>query len=239
MTTPLPPVTEDPDVMKGLEIQDQYLKVVQKVRGDVTITDLTKAEALLNLWTSALDMLAQARDSYESRRQARMAKLAAVIPVGPLIPTGASPADAAFLQNAFRDALDEARAGDRSKRVAMLTDATRFGDDVRSRAVLTAAADDGQSDVIDIWANNHPELKAQLDELMALRGDLMSAMTARKAFGQVFPIQKPDECNYLDGLRAEAKRQLAVTTRAWNHNIHGVTNPALPGYFGNFANPGQ
>lgn len=207
MTQPLPPTREDPAIERGYALQSAYTDAVAAARMDTRASDLAIAENLQRIHDDTVQQLVAARDDYDLRRRARVADLEQVIPVGPNIPDDVDPADAAVLHSAFRTALTAARDADRDGRLAMLLDAERFGDDVQLRAVLTAAVDDSQQDIVDRWAARHPELLPQLRELVELRTDHMYALWRAQAF-TIPPL--PPEVADLPQLQAAAAQTASM-----------------------------
>lgn len=170
MTTPLPPVKDDPAIRSGYTTQHAYPQALAEARAKTNITDIDRARLINRIWRQTLTDLVAARTDLDQRRAARIAHIETQLPVGPGIDPNTSPADKAVLIAAWNNALTAAREADTDQRRKMLTDAQRFGDDTTLRATLTTAVDDGQWDVIDHWGGNYnPDTKALFHEWRHLR----------------------------------------------------------------------
>lgn len=167
---PLPLVREDPSIVAGYEVQNQYTAAAQAARAAFGLTDIQRAEGILRAWKTASDQLAVLYRDLQQRRHTRAEWIEAQLPIGPGIPADASDADRAVLMSAFNTARAVAGAATADQRTRMLNDAERFGDDVTKRAVLTTSIDDNQWDLVDRWAEMHsPETGALLKEWVALQ----------------------------------------------------------------------
>jgi hypothetical protein len=212
MAAPMPPINEDPAIIRGYAMRNAFDLECTPILADTTLSDVGMAQKIANLHAVVTTELAAARENYKKRRAARTAELEQVVPIGPDVPPAASPADKAVLMQAWRTTLADARECDRDGRSQMLAEAERFDDDTVRRAVLTAASDNGQSDIIQQWARTRPEIAAQLSELLALRDSYVTDnMVALQAFG---PLPVPTEMANLPALlaNAEYERQMFTNT---------------------------
>ncbi len=177
---PLPPIKDDPSVQAGYQIQQQYPRDLEIARGDRSVTDIQRAANVIRLWKDTAQKLADLYADLQNRRVARNDWLEQQIPAGPGIPDDTTPADKTVLLAAFNNALTKAREADAPQRLAMLHDAQRFGDTAAVRAVVTAALDDSQWQVIDPWAQQYaPDTAAHFTEWKAMR-----TVLAGRAHGQ-------------------------------------------------------
>ena len=261
MTSPLPPMGQDPSIVRGQQLRAAFTPQAQAIRADVSLDELAACEKVILLWSGINDELATLYQDLQSRRQARLNYLETIVPVGPNIPAGTSPADTVVLNAAFRTALAEARnaVSDFGRDVsgggnitplanssagtlaAMLTDAEKFDDDNLRRAVLTAALEQGRTDIVQTWTD-----KMGVTDQLAELADLRRAIAGEGIAGQwnftVFePLPEPDECDQLPRLIAarnaatEARVQMAVKARnassSYYPNVPPVptTAPYAPG----------
>jgi hypothetical protein len=210
MAAPMPPINQDPAILRGYALRQAFDLECTPILADTTLSDLGMAQKIAALYAVVTTDIAAARDDYKNRRAARTAELAQVVPIGPDVPPDASPADKAVLMQAWRTTLADARECDRDGRSQMLAEAERFDDDTVRRAALTAASDNGEGIIINQWASTRPECAAQLRELLALRDSyVMDGMAARQAFG---PIPVPTEMANLPTLLANAERERQLFT---------------------------
>jgi transcription elongation GreA/GreB family factor len=199
---------EDPSMVEGQRLRAEYTTQSQAVRGDFYITDLAKAQQLTDLWESTNQRLAALYIDMQARRQARIDELEKIVPLGPGIAEGTSPADATVLHQAFRAALDEATDASPDERRTMMQDAERFNDDTLRRAVLTAASDVSDVKLIKHWVSLHGNA-AQYDELFELRNVIAgNSIWNLKIVQTLGAIPKPQEAWNLQGL--EAARELST-----------------------------
>lgn len=209
MTAPLPPLGQDPSIVGAQQVRDEWLAITAEIRGNPDLTDLRRAQAIESVWNDANAHLTRLYRDLKARQLARIETLDKLVPIGPDIPAGASPADVAVLQQAFRAALLQARDLDRDGLTAMLADAERFDDDTLRRAVLTASVDGGYPDVVRTYTNRLG-VTDQLNELISLREDYanqgMASLWAAKLFT---PIPKPQEVDDIPTLQEERDRAAA------------------------------
>jgi hypothetical protein len=224
-TKPLPPMGEDPSVVEGQQVRNDFTSQAQSIRSNRSLTDLQVAEQVVGLWTRTNDKLAELYQDLQARRQARLDSLESLVPLGPAVPADASPADAAVLHQAFRAALAEARevmpasAESGVQRLtspagtldSMLADAEKFDDDNLRRAVLTAAFEAGHMQIVRRWT----DLAGVTDKLDEFH-DLQLAVAGRGIAGSwnytVFsPVPAPAEISELP--RLQAAQQAAAAAR--------------------------
>jgi hypothetical protein len=227
-TKPLPPPNEDPSIVKGQQLRAEFTPTVQRTRTDSRLSNLQVAEQVAAFWETTNTQLAALFRNLQARRQARIATLETVVPLGPAIPAGSTAADTVVLQQAFRAALAEARAAmptspheptiaPLSKVTntldAMLADAEKFDDDNLRRAVLTAAYEAGRMDIVRRWTDLMGVTK-QLDEFYELQravaGEGIAASWNMVAFE---PVRQPPEVAELSRLRAAEEGAAATRAR--------------------------
>jgi len=206
MTDPLPPVKDDPSILGGRTVHQDYTSQAQKIRADVRATKLAQAEQIAALWEASTARLTELWTDLQARRRQRIEELEQLVPMGPGIPEGTNPADAQVLHQAFRASLTMARNAGRPERQTMLADADKYGDDLLRRAVLSAALDDGDQETIGTWAarNGHA---ADIEELTYLRAVISGQHFDHRWAVQAFrAIEKPREAWNLPHLQAAAGR---------------------------------
>lgn len=221
-TKPLPPVQQDPAFLKAQAVHDTFDEELQRIRQDFTTTDLAKAQEITKTWRAANDQIAAAWQDLTARRQARRDELQKVLPVGPNLPDGISPADKAVLQQAFRASLTEARNATTDELQPMFRDALKFDDDLVIRAVLTTLVERGRTDLVRAWWTDRSGESGQLDELADLATFGGWGYFVKKAFA---PIPKPQEVEQLPALQEAAEFQ----ARSFNQNRGAAQRPmAMP-----------
>lgn len=225
---PLPPIAQDPSIVRGQQIKAAFTPSIQNVRKNRSLDQLAVAEEITRIWETSNAELAKLYTDLQNRRQARIQVLETLVPLGPAIPAGASAADTALLQQTFRAALAEARdaaAKSTSENVtianqttpglpslrptatslqAMLADAEKFNDDNLRRAVLTAAWEAGEMSIVRAWTDQMG-VTGKLDEF----GELLAAVEGRGLAGSwnftaLSQIPAPSEVSQLDNLRKRA-----------------------------------
>lgn len=203
----MPPIRQDPSIIAGLAVKQQFIRDAGRVRSDHEITDLAKARRVVALWNTAIAELSRLYVDLQRRRQLRLEELEAAVPYGPDIPANTSPADRAVLMAAFRSAVDTARAADPNELAQLYRDAEVFGDEIALRAAFTVAHENGVGSIIKAYAQHHPDVVATLDEIDNLRrvvaggGPDRPWVSQALAFGKglgLFP--EPDEVRALPGL---------------------------------------
>ncbi|MCU1669504.1 MAG: hypothetical protein JWP40_2431 [Blastococcus sp.] len=191
MTQPMPPIQQDPALLKAQQAHDDFDTQAQAIREDFNLSDLAIAEKLSTLWESSNKTIAAAYQDLQRRREARLDQLQAAVPIGPNLPDDLSPADRAVLMQAFRSALVEAREASTDDLRPMFDDAEMFDDDIVRRAVLTALVERSRLDVVRAWWADSNGVSDQLDELVSLQsGNGVWALKVSNAFA---PIPKPAE----------------------------------------------
>jgi hypothetical protein len=200
----LPPVHEDPSIVEGRKVREEYVTKTVALRADVQLSDLAKAEGITAAWETASRQITALWHNLVDRRQTRLAKLEALIPVGPNIAPGTSPADEAVLRQAFRSQLAEARTSGMAERQALLADAEKFDDDIARRAVLTASFETGDMAVVNAWAEQN-NLTEGLEEMRYLHALLGGTHVQNGHDAQALgALPKPQEAANLPRLREQA-----------------------------------
>ncbi|GGK59971.1 hypothetical protein Ppa06_26300 [Planomonospora parontospora subsp. parontospora] len=212
-TTPLPPIRQDPAIAAGLAAADTYPAQIEAIRDDHTLSDLEKTEKLAQVHAEQEARMQALVENLYGRRRARLALLQQEIPTGPGIPSDASAADRAVLNTAFRAALEQARAADFDQRKAMLADAVRFDDEPTLRALLTAAGENGDNQLLDAWAGatGKTDVVTEIRRLNAqLNGNHDGLLWEAKALRMP---QRPPEVTRLLELRQKAAQEEAERER--------------------------
>jgi hypothetical protein len=212
MADPLPPVHEDPSIVAGYQLQQDFVPKGAAIRGDTNLTPVAKAQQIVDLWESTNAELSRLWTDLQTRRQARIDQLSATVPVGPNVPADASEADKAVLHQAWRTTYAAARDATFAQREAMLADAERFDDDILHRAALTTAIDGGQPQLVTKWAELHGATGA-LTELAGLR-ELHAGRGVMHGHAvlALSPLKRPSEAFDLPNLvaaRDAAQRETA------------------------------
>jgi hypothetical protein len=226
MTSPLPPIQQDPAYTAAKAAAADYLAAASATRSNFQASDLLKAEQIAAFWEAANSTIVTAWTDLNTRRQARLDYLETLVPVGPNVPANSTPADSAVLHQSFRSALDRARAaaGDATSLgglAAMLADALKFGDDMLLRATLTAAVDAGMPGIVEEYCAQRG-LTDELTELIALRSTLAGYPDLEtRLFQATFQaIPRPEESYNLPALRAAAQQAITeanrTPSRGWN-----------------------
>jgi hypothetical protein len=223
MTSPMPPVPEDPAYLEGQQVKAAFAEQSQRIREDFGITDVAKAEQITAAWEAANATLAGLWRDLQARREARIDELEALIPVGPGVPPNTSPADTAVLMQAWRGALARAQEAEPKALEKMFDEATRFDDDVVLRAVLTVSRDDFGGGIVRKWAalngvtDTFEELSGLYDEI---NGPSIWRLPLHLALD---PIEKPQEAWDLPSLTASRDASLLAAGRAAPKNAYRVT----------------
>ncbi len=210
-TKPLPPIAEDPTIIRAQQIAPELHDKFKAIRSNRDLSDLAKARQVVEAYNAAMAERSRLWEDLQGRRSARLQELQTLLPFGPGIPEGTSPADAAVMQAAFRSNVEMARESDMPGLRALLFDAVRFGDELMRRAVYTVATDQGRTGVV--WRDLReadPTLAAVAEEIGVLVAQLNGTHTAtagweRRAF---WAIAAPDEVHSLPTL----ERLAAVNT---------------------------
>ena len=208
---PLPALNDDPDFLRGFALQDAYIAEIQRIRSDVTLSDLGMGEQIDAVWRRACSQIAEAGRSLRERQIARLESLASLIPIGPNIPVDASEADSTVMFSAWRATLAQAQqlAHDRTALMSAYNDAQRFGDDTMMRAVLTVAQDNGITEVVNRWAALNPDLAPNIAELDLLQDVLRGMSTDSLRIRQAFRLpEQPTESSQLPTTRQMAQMSI-------------------------------
>ncbi|MET8381596.1 hypothetical protein ABZV14_01180 [Streptosporangium canum] len=211
---PLGPTQHDPAVQGGYAAQSVYAERMQAIEDDTSLSELDRAEAIVEAYEAQNAELTKLTTDLHERRVSRLAHLQSQVPTGPGIPDDASQADKAVLGAAFRAALEQARAAGYDQRRAMLADALKFGDDSTLRALLTAADENGDVKLVDAWASatgNEPILS----EIRDLNRQLGGNHSGRPWEGQAFRAPKrPAAIANLPLLRKQAEEAARAEMRS-------------------------
>lgn len=200
---PLPPTKDDPSITAGYAAKAAATEQYKAIRFNFGITDMVKAEQIDAAWHALNAELTRLYTDLQARRIARLEYLQGLIPIGPDIPTGASPADRAVLQAEFRAAYTRAQEADYGSRRRMLAEAERFDDDATRRAVLTVGQDQGETKLLDQWAAFHPELAGLVPEMLTLRQLIAGQHFDNAWVRQALSVERqPDESRQLPQLQA-------------------------------------
>lgn len=202
--TQLPHPNDDLSFQLARETLSRYTAAAEKIRKDVRLTDIAKAEQIKAAYESYKTTLTGAYQDLMERRRNRLAHLESLLPVGPNIAPNTSPADRAVLMTAFRNAYDQAQAApSMGAREKMLAQAERFDDDIMRRAVFTALLDNNEHNVTDQWAATHTGEANYLNEAAELRDAVAGRGVSNMWDVQAFkPIPEPAEAKALPRLLA-------------------------------------
>lgn len=231
MTSPLPDLQNDPAVVRGNTVKNNYTVAVQVIRGNSQLSDIGQGQQIAQAWQAANAGLVAAYQDLRTRYQARSDALLAKLPLGPApVAPGTSPADEALLLQIFRNNVEQARnaapddttsngnigrispaAGTLS---AMLADAQKFNDDSLLRAVMTVAWETGNITLVRSWcdANGLSDLldeTAQVQQVLANNG--FSSLWITPALSL---IDEPAESVNLPRLVAAAQAAVVDANRA-------------------------
>lgn len=242
---PFPPPGADPQTVEAMSIRGDFTRFAQQTRTDARLSDLDVARQITAAWNDANQQISKLYQQLQAARRARIEVLEKVVPMGPGIPADASPADAVVMNQAFRAALERARNAktpqtpptaasatssgyDTGTLAGMLADAERFDDETLRRAVLTAAVETGQTQLVRAWTDKMG-VSDQLEELTRL-----TETVAGRGFDWVWdlkaftPIPEPTEAGRLPELeraaaaaaqaRVEQARAVAGTA-AWSMSV--------------------
>ncbi|WP_405017385.1 hypothetical protein OHV05_10125 [Kitasatospora sp. NBC_00070] len=208
---PLPHPNDDPAFAKARQSVQAYTAAAASIRGDFNITDVAKAEGITTIHGEHVKQVQAAFDDLTRRRRTRLEYLETLVPVGPGIPEGTSPADKAVLMTAFRNAYAAAQdARTPADRQTLLAQAERFDDDAMRRAVLTVVIENSETDTLRTWTDQHLTTGGYLAEVIELREALAGRGQIHLWNAQTFrPAPRPQEAAELPGLiaaRAAAQR---------------------------------
>lgn len=163
---------EDPDHLAARQARLDFAGRVQEIRDSRVWSDEHKAEQIAALYEQHVKEISDAYGRVTERRQARLDYLNGLVPSGPGIPDDASPADRAFLVQAFRSNLEQATNAPRGDLPQLLAEAERYGDDSMQRAVLQHASDSGNTRLINDWVARTHNVPGYSEE----RGQLHNAV---------------------------------------------------------------
>jgi hypothetical protein len=213
----LPTTRDDPAVVAGREAKSEYERTLAEVRRDVTLSDLERARRISGAYEQLRSRLVAAATDLHQRRVAHLEAIQSQLNVGADIPEGSTPADKAVLMQAFRAALDRARAMDEGQLQTEFRDAIRFGDDQMQRAIETVVLEEGRGSLRNAVIAANPK-----------RGKVLAAFTEAEAAvthsraedGWAWQAHRlpnmPDEARRLSGLEdAEAERQASLRGSFW------------------------
>ncbi|MFI6895274.1 hypothetical protein ACIBM4_14270 [Streptomyces sp. NPDC050256] len=213
---PMPTHDQDPDFNAARDALQAYNDAVQTIRSDYRASDLDKAERIDTAYKAYVLAVQEAFARLHDRRRVRLEHLESLLPIGPGIPDGTSPADSAVLMAAFRAAYDKAMSTDRPGRAQLLADAERWDDDAARRGTLTAITEVSEWWDVKEWAELHLDGADVIGESMELR-DLLAGgghSVLRGFQRQVFAILRaPQEVRNLPTLQAAQARQVETLRR--------------------------
>lgn len=162
---------EDADHLAARQARADYATRAAAIRNDPMLSSFAKARALAEAHQQHTAANAAAYGRITARRQARLDYLASLVPSGPQIPEGTSPADRAVLLTAYRAAATALRdAPNRQARDQLLAEAAKYGDDIMQRAALTHAAEHGDTRTVDAWVEQTHGVRNFAAEAGQLRG---------------------------------------------------------------------
>jgi hypothetical protein len=206
MSSPLPPLQNDPSIVQGNTIKNQYMSACATVRSDITASDIAKGQRIEQIWQASNTALTAAYKDLIARYDARRDELLARIPLGPPpVPDGTSMADEALMQSLFRSAVADARGAVPNDQVvggsnitpmvpkggtlaSMLNDAEKFGDDLQRRAVLSVAWEQGNNQIVRSWCDmqGFGDLLDELDDVQqVLTGQGFANQWIMPALGRI------------------------------------------------------
>jgi hypothetical protein len=166
---------DDPDHGAARAARAWYAGRLAEIRNDSNpmLSAYAKAQAIAEAHRQHVQDMTEAHGRLTARRQARLDYLTSLVPDGPGIPEGTSPADRAALMTAWRAANDAVRnAPNRNARAALLAEAQRYGDDIMTRAALTHARETGDLGTVDRWVQQTHDVTGWQAETGQLRGAL-------------------------------------------------------------------
>ncbi|WP_127501953.1 hypothetical protein [Actinoplanes solisilvae] len=212
----LPEVREDPAFIAAGEAKDTFVRAAQMARMDHSLTDLYRAVGVVKAYNTCVQRLGELRVDLDARRARRMTWITSTgLPLGPGIPTDASPADRVVLLSAFTAAFE--RQAGAEKRARVLADAQRFGDESTLRATLTAALDESDWRTFDRWASEHSPTSGALArewrKLNRLIGGYTGEVEALFEQQMFTLIRPPEEVRTLPSLVQAANNQAEAFNR--------------------------
>lgn len=211
---PMPHPNDDPDHVAARASKRTFTEEANKVRSQyIGASDLLEAEKIKTLYDTHVQEIAAAYERLTTRRRTRLEYLESLVPIGPNVPEGTSPADRSVLLKGFREEYGKAKRATAKERAEQLANAERFDDDTLRRGVLTAAMDLSDMALIKQWSEQHLDTAGNLDEVATLRAVLAGQHFNSLWDAQDFkPLPVPQEVNELPRLQAaaEAVRQARV-----------------------------
>lgn len=202
---------EDADHLAARQARAGYAARTAAIRADPMLSSLAKARALAEAHQQHTAANAAAYSRITARRQARLDYLASLVPSGPQIPEGTSPADRAVLLTAYRAAATALRdAPNRQARDELLAEAQKYGDDIMRQAALTYASEHGDTRLIDGWVEQTHGVRNFATEAGQLRGALDGTGPRAPFDFQDFHAEPaPKEVAQLPVLEAQAGQEAA------------------------------
>lgn len=191
---PLPHPNEDADHLAARTSKETFVAKAGPIRGNPDASARFKAQQVSNLYDVHLREMSEAYERLTGRRRDRLAYLEGLVPVGPGIPEGTSPADKSTLMQAFRAAWEKVQQTDSKGRARLLAEAERFDDDEMRRAVLTFAVDHSEEAILRSWTEQHVDQEGYLPEIRQVREAISGRGPYRGFERQDFtPLPKPQE----------------------------------------------
>jgi hypothetical protein len=210
----MPAPNEDPDRLAARAAKQAFTDAAQAARENFELSDLAKARQISAAYDTYIAANAAAYERLTARRRARLDYLEQIVPYGPGIAEGTSPADKAVLMTAFRTALATAKdAKGRHERARLLSEAEVYDDDAMRRAVLTFALDNGEIETVRAWSEAHLDVAGHFNEIADLRGAL-AGNSHGWDFQDFSPLRKPREAIDLPQLERAAAASLAAQQAA-------------------------
>ncbi|TDP90523.1 hypothetical protein [Labedaea rhizosphaerae] len=217
---PMPHPNDDPDFAAARQAKADYEAAVgqaRKLTGVGALSLLRQAETLEAAHTTYAEAVQGAWDRVIERRKGRYEHLQAQLPMGPAVPSDATPADRAALMAAFQSQHDRATATDRDGRAKMLDQADRFGDEHARRAAFTAILDRGEMDTLQNRSDRYGGVLDQISEMRDLQNE--GGHVARGFAHKTFRLEPaPAEVAQMPMLREAAETQM----QSWRQHGYRV-----------------
>ncbi|WP_217169628.1 hypothetical protein [Streptomyces sp. AC512_CC834] len=214
---PMPHPNDDPDTIAVRASKQTFTEAANKARSEHA-SDLFVAEKVAKLYETHRTEATEAYERLTARRRARLDYLEGLVPIGPGIPEGTSPADKAVLMQAFRAAYGQAKDATSKRRTELLAEAERFDDEAMRRGALTAAMDVSDVNLIKHWSQLHLDEADHLDEVAELRATLAGRhFNNRWDYLDFNVLPAPHEVSELPRLQAaaEAERRARMQRRGF------------------------
>lgn len=207
---PMPHPNDDPDTIAARASKQTFTEEANKARA-MNASDLFVAEKVAGLYETHKKEMADAYERLTARRRARLEYLEGLVPIGPSIPEGTSPADRSLLLKGFREEYAKAKDATPARRAELLAEAERFDDDTLRRGVLTAAMDISDVNLIKQWSQLHVEEANHLEEVAELRATVSGQhFNNRWDYLDFNPLPTPHEVSELPRLQAAAEAERAA-----------------------------